>query len=49
MVGAGARPGARQSAGATTTAIQAQISPAGGNGFREGFKTLVYEAIESRR
>jgi CubicO group peptidase (beta-lactamase class C family) len=31
------------------TIIQAQISPAGGNGFREEFKTLVYEAIEERR
>jgi len=29
--------------------VQAQISPAGGNGFREEFKTLVYEAIEESR
>ncbi len=31
------------------TIVQAQISPAGGNGFREEFKTLVYESIEERR
>ncbi len=31
------------------TIVQAQISPAGGNGFREQFKTLVYESIEERR
>jgi hypothetical protein len=28
------------------TIIMAQVSPAGGNGFRERFKTLVYEALE---
>jgi CubicO group peptidase (beta-lactamase class C family) len=28
------------------TIVMAQVSPAGGNGFRERFKTLVYEAIE---
>ena len=28
------------------TIIMAQVSPAGGNGFRERFKTLVYDAIE---
>ncbi|OFE12424.1 hypothetical protein PHACT_04135 [Pseudohongiella acticola] len=28
------------------TVIMAQISPANGNGFRESFKTLVYDAIE---
>ena len=28
------------------TIIMAQISPASGNGFRESFKTLVYDAIE---
>lgn len=28
------------------TIIMAQVSPAGGNGFRESFKTLVYSAIE---
>ncbi|MBC54769.1 MAG: hypothetical protein CMQ34_13135 [Gammaproteobacteria bacterium] len=28
------------------TIIMAQVSPAGGNGFRESFKTLVYDAIE---
>jgi CubicO group peptidase (beta-lactamase class C family) len=27
------------------TVINAQVSPAGGNGFREEFKTLVYAAI----
>jgi CubicO group peptidase (beta-lactamase class C family) len=26
--------------------VMAQVSPAGGNGFRERFKTLVYEALE---
>lgn len=31
------------------TIINAQVSPAGGNGFRERFKTLVYEAIEDSR
>jgi len=31
------------------TIVNAQVSPAGGNGFRERFKTLVYEAIEERR
>lgn len=31
------------------TIVQAQISPAGGNGFRERFKTLVYESVEERR
>jgi len=31
------------------TIVNAQISPAGGNGFRERFKTLVYEAIEESR
>ncbi len=31
------------------TIINAQVSPASGNGFRENFKTLVYEAIEDRR
>lgn len=29
--------------------VMAQVSPAGGNGFRERFKTLVYEAIETSR
>jgi len=29
--------------------VMAQVSPAGGNGFRERFKTLVYDAIEDRR
>lgn len=28
------------------TIIMAQVSPASGNGFREQFKTLVYNAIE---
>lgn len=28
------------------TIIMAQVSPAGGNGFRERFKTLVYEALQ---
>ncbi|MBU2098744.1 MAG: beta-lactamase family protein [Gammaproteobacteria bacterium] len=28
------------------TIIMAQVSPASGNGFREGFKTRVYEALE---
>lgn len=28
------------------TIIMAQVSPAGGNGFRERFKTMVYEALE---
>jgi CubicO group peptidase (beta-lactamase class C family) len=31
------------------TIVMAQVSPAGGGGFREHFKTLVYEAIEDRR
>jgi CubicO group peptidase (beta-lactamase class C family) len=31
------------------TIVMAQVSPAGGNGFREHFKTLVYDAIEIRR
>jgi CubicO group peptidase (beta-lactamase class C family) len=31
------------------TIVNAQVSPAGGNGFRERFKTLVYEAIQERR
>jgi CubicO group peptidase (beta-lactamase class C family) len=31
------------------TIVMAQVSPAGGSGFRERFKTLVYEAIEVRR
>jgi CubicO group peptidase (beta-lactamase class C family) len=31
------------------TIVMAQVSPAGGNGFREEFKTLVYEAIEEPR
>jgi len=29
--------------------VNAQVSPAGGNGFRERFKTLVYEAISESR
>ena len=28
------------------TIVMAQVSPSGGNGFRERFKTLVYEALE---
>ena len=31
------------------TIIMAQVSPASGNGFREGFKTRVYDAIDERR
>jgi CubicO group peptidase (beta-lactamase class C family) len=31
------------------TIVMAQVSPAGGGGFREQFKTMVYEAIEERR
>lgn len=31
------------------TIVMAQVSPAGGNGFRERFKTLVYDAIEESR
>ncbi len=31
------------------TIIMAAVNPAGGNGFRENFKTLVYEAIEDSR
>ena len=31
------------------TVIMAQVSPAGGNGFREAFTTLVDEAIVERR
>ncbi len=31
------------------TIVNAQVSPAGGGGFREGFKTLVHQAIVERR
>lgn len=31
------------------TIVMAQVSPASGNGFRESFKTAVYEAIEESR
>ena len=31
------------------TIVNAQVSPASGGGFRENFKTLVYEAIEERQ